>query len=145
MLDPREVAGVYHQISPAEVVAPDGSIVSTSSATTTQLMYSADGYFSFVVTPTERPQMPGPNRPDLNDVPDDAVRGAIKDVVVLTGRYELGDNVVDHHVDVALNPNFNGGTVHRDMFLDVDGADLTLGFVMDDAGNRRRVRFARTS
>lgn len=142
MLDPRDLAGAYRQIAPAEIVAPDGSVLKTESAATAHLIYTAEGYFSFVVAPDDRPKLPGPDSPDLNGVPDEALRGAVTDLFVLTGRYELGDGEMDHFVEFSLNPNFNGGVIHRIVHLGDDGADLTLGFLVDD-GNRRRVKFER--
>lgn len=145
MFTPQDLAGVYRQCAAAEIVAPDGSVISTESAATAHLIYTASGHFSFVVAPDDRGKLPGPDTPDLNSVPDDALRGAVQDLYVLTGTYELGDGEMNHFVEFSLNPNFDGGIIHRIVHLGDDGADLTLGYLVDNDGNRRRVKFQRLS
>lgn len=145
MVERQDVAGVYRQVGPIELVVPDGSVTPTGKAPDAQVIYTAEGYYSFVTVPSDRPRLSGTDRPDLTDAAAEEMAAAVANFVFLAGRYELGPGAVTHHVDFSLNPNLVGGTVVRDLWLDTDGFDLTLSFVRPHDGSRRRVRWERLS
>lgn len=142
MLEARDIAGVYHQLGPAQTVAADGSVTATGETPDAQLSYSADGHYSFIVTP-KRERTSGTARPDLSELPADELRAAVSGVIVLAGRFEFEDGMLVHHVDFSLNPNLIGETMIRNAYLDLEGADFTLAVPPGPDGSRRRVHWLR--
>jgi hypothetical protein len=67
----------------------------------------------------------------------------VRDLICYAGRFVLRDGVVEHHVEMALNPNLVGGVVIRR--LDMRGSDLTLSSVPDKDGSYRRIRWRRVA
>jgi len=62
-------------------------------------------------------------------------------MVCYAGRYTLKDNVLHHHVEMALNPNAVGQTITRR--AELKGTDLTLSSVPAPDGSYRRIRWRR--
>lgn len=143
MLDAPAIAGVYRQVGPAETVAGDGTVTTHGAEPDAQIIYTADGYYSFIVSPPGRPELTATESPDLSVVSEDELRSAVKAFVVLAGPFTLHDGTIEHRVDISLNPALVGVPVVRRIQLDVDGFDLELSSIPADDGSRRRVRWAR--
>lgn len=75
-----------------------------------QLIYSADGYMSWVVT---RPNRPSFASDDLRGGTTDEKAAAMDTYLSYGGRYEIRDDRVIHHVAFSLFPNWVGGTQER--------------------------------
>jgi hypothetical protein len=142
MLKPEQLAGVYRQVG-ADAINADGS-TTTDEPRNSQIMYSPDGYMAVLSTPGGRKKLSGSDgRVDLNAALPEELAGAVRDLVCYAGRYILKDGVVEHHVDMALNPNLVGGVVIRR--IDIRGADLTLSSVPAKDGSYRRIRWRRVT
>jgi lipocalin-like protein len=142
MLEARDIAGVYHQLGPAQRVEVDGSVSAPGDTPHAQLMYSADGHYSFIVTP-KRESTSGTDRPDLSELPIDELRASVTGVIVLAGRFEFRDGFLEHHVDFSLHPNLLGTKMVREAYVDLDGADFTLAVPPGPDGSQRRVHWRR--
>jgi len=135
-----DLVGVYRGLG-EETVRGDGTVASSSSRNS-QIIYTADGYMGVLSTITGRKPVkdPGP-RMDLNNL-DAATRAeAAADVVAYSGRYEVKDGSVYHHIEMALNPSLVGQTRSRRIHL--DGDNLTLTSVPDADGSFARIRWRR--
>jgi hypothetical protein len=135
-----ELVGVYRTLG-EDVVAPDGTMTSDNERTA-QIMYSPDGYMSVVSMPNSRKKLAVTSGgPDLGAATPDERAEAAKGMVCYAGHYVLKDNVLEHHVEMALNPNAAGLTIIRR--AELKGADLTLSSVPDAKGGYRRIRWRR--
>ena len=135
-----DMVGVYRQVG-EDVVNADGSMT-TDDRRNSQIMYSPDGYMGVVSTPGGRLKISGSDgRMDLNGATPEERSEAAKNLVCYAGHYELKDDNVLHHVEMALNPNLVGQTVIRRVHI--DGPNLTLSSVPDKDGNYRRIRWRR--
>jgi len=135
-----ELVGVYRNLG-EDMVGADGKVTSDDSRTA-QIMYSPDGYMSVVSMPNGRkPTAASSGGPDLNAATAEERAEAAKGMVCYAGHYELKDNVLHHHVDMALNPNAVGQTIIRR--AELKGADLTLSSVPAKDGSYRRIRWRR--
>jgi len=135
-----ELVGVYRNLG-EDMVAGDGTVQS-DDARTAQIMYSPDGYMSVVSMPNGRKlTAKASGGPDLNAATPQERAEAAKGMVCYAGRYMLKDNVLHHHVEMALNPNAVGQTIIRRAELK-DG-DLTLSSVPALDGSYRRIRWRR--
>ena len=136
----EDIVGVYRQTG-EEAVSADGT-VTAGEARNSQIMYSADGYMSVLSAPAVRkPFAESESRVDLNGASPEQRAEAASDIVCYAGRYELTDDAVIHHVEMALNPNLIGQAVVRRTHL--EGRDLTLSSVPDAKGNYRRILWRR--
>jgi hypothetical protein len=136
----EDIVGVYRQTG-EEAVSADGT-VTAGEAKNSQIMYSADGYMSVLSGPAVRkPFAERESRVDLNGASPEQRAEVSKDIVCYAGRYELTDDAVIHHVEMALNPNLIGQAVVRRTHL--AGRDLTLSSVPDANGNYRRILWRR--
>jgi len=132
-----DMIGVYRQVG-EDVVNADGSMT-TDDRRNSQIMYSPDGYMGVVSTPGGRSKISGSDgRMDLNGATPEERAESAKNLVCYAGHYELKDDNVLHHVEMALNPNLVGQTVIRRVHI--DGPNLTLSSVPDKDGNYRRIR-----
>ena len=135
-----DLVGVYRTLGD-DTVSADGKVVS-DNARTAQIMYSPDGYMSVVSQPNGRKlTAKSSGGPDLNAATPEERAEAAKGMVCYAGHYELKDDVLHHHVEMALNPNAVGQTIVRRAAL--NGGDLTLSSVPDAQGNYRRIRWRR--
>jgi len=101
-------------------------------------MYSADGYVGVVSTPSGRkPLADGGGRTDLGGATAEELKEATRSVTCYAGRYEMKDDEVHHHVEMALNPNLIGSTLIRRVHI--DGPNLTLSARPDAQGQVRRI------
>ena len=136
----EDIVGVYRTIG-EDTVSADGKVASDDQRTA-QIMYSPDGYMSVVSMPNARKRLAvTTGGPDLNAATPDERAEAARGMVCYAGHYELNDDVLHHHVEIALNPNAVGLTIIRRVTL--SGADLTLSSVPDQKGNYRRIRWRR--
>jgi len=85
------------------------------------LIYNADGYMSVAFARADRPTFPSAD--PASGSTDDWLASA-KGYTSYCGRWELRGDMVVHHVDVSLFPNWAGGTQERLMAL--EGNLLTL-------------------
>ena len=137
-----DLVGVYRTIG-EDTVSGDGKVVSDNQRTA-QIMYSPDGYMSVVSQPNGRKlAAKSSGGPDLNAATPDERAEAANGMVCYAGHYELKDDVLHHHVEMALNPNAVGQTIVRRATL--KGGDLTLSSVPDAKGNYRRIRWRRVA
>ena len=137
-----DLVGVYRTLG-EDTVSADGRITSDESRTA-QIMYSPDGYMSVVSMPNGRKLAAKTSGgPDLNAATPEERAEAAKGMVCYAGHYELKDNVLHHHVEMALNPNAVGQTIVRR--ADLKGGDLTLSSVPAADGSYRRIRWRRVS
>ena len=137
-----DLVGVYRTIG-EDTVSGDGKVVSDNQRTA-QIMYSPDGYMSVVSMPNGRKlTAKSSGGPDLNAATPEERAEAAKGMVCYAGHYELKDDVLHHHVEMALNPNAVGQTIVRR--AELKGTDLTLSSVPDAQGNYRCIRWRRVS
>src|ERR1043166_8882289 len=107
-----DLVGVYRSLGEDNIGADGKEVADT--ARTAQIMYSPDGYMSVVSMPNGRKLAAKTSGgPDLNAATPDERAEAAKGMVCYAGRYELKDNVLHHHVEMALNPNAAGHTTLR--------------------------------
>jgi Lipocalin-like domain len=140
MVTKDELVGVYRTLG-EDVVSPDGTVLSDNQRTA-QIMYSPDGYMAVVSMPNGRkPTAKSSGGPDLNAATPEERAEAAKGMVCYAGHYELKDGVLQHHVEMALNPNAVGQTIIRR--AELNGRDLTLSSVPDAKGGFRRIRWRR--
>jgi hypothetical protein len=134
----EELVGVYRTLGD-ETVEADGKVIVDASRTA-QIMYSADGYMSVVSMPNGRKLTAvSSGGPDLNAATPEERAEAAKGIVCYAGRYTLQDNVLHHHVEMALNPNAVGQTIIRR--AELKGTDLTLSSVPAKDGSYRRIKW----
>jgi hypothetical protein len=137
-----ELVGVYRTIG-EDMISGDGKVVS-DNARTAQIMYSPDGYMSVVSQPNGRKLAAKTSGgPDLNAATPEERAEAANGMVCYAGRYELKDDVLHHHVEMALNPNAVGQIIIRRAVLK-DG-DLTLSSVPAADGSYRRIKWRRVA
>ena len=137
-----DLVGVYRTIG-EDTVSGDGKVVSDNQRTA-QIMYSPDGYMSVVSQPNGRKlTAKSSGGPDLNAATPEERAEAANGMVCYAGHYVLKDDVLHHHVEMALNPNAVGQTIIRR--AELKGADLTLSSVPDAQGNYRRIRWRRVA
>jgi hypothetical protein len=137
----EDIVGVYRQIG-EEVVDAAGKLIHADSERSSQIMYSADGYVGVVSTPGGRKKTSAPaGRTDLGGASPDELAEATRTVTCYAGHYELKDDEVHHHVEMALNPNLVGGTLIRR--VTIDGPNLTLSARPDAEGQVRRILWRR--
>lgn len=86
-----------------------------------QIIYSADGYMSGVVTRANRPRFASD---DLRGGTTDEKAAAMDTYLSYGGRYEIRDDTVIHYVAFSLFPNWVGGTQER--LFAFEGERLTL-------------------
>lgn len=86
-----------------------------------QIIYSADGYMSGVVTRANRPRFASD---ELRGGTTDEKAAAMDTYLSYGGRYEIRDDRVIHHVTFSLFPNWVGGTQER--LLTFEGKRLIL-------------------
>jgi Lipocalin-like domain len=140
-MNKQDLVGVYRQIG-EDVVAGDGTVLHSDNQRTSQIMYSPDGYMAVVGMPNGRKLMAKTSGgPDLSAATAEECADAAKGMVCYAGRYEIKDGVLNHHVEMALNPNAVGQTILRRPEL--KGAELTLSSVPDAQGQYRRIRWRR--
>ncbi len=101
------------------------------------LTYTADGYMCVAIMDSHLPPFASGHILDATDAECAAVARAY---VSYAGRYEVVAGKVLHHVEVALIPNWLGGTQERRYTL--DGDRLTL---VAPRGTLTWERVARTS
>lgn len=137
-----ELVGVYRTLG-EDTVSADGTVTSDNSRTA-QIMYSPDGYMSVVSMPNGRKLAAATSGgPDLNAATTEERAEAAKGMVCYAGHYTLKDDVLHHHVEMALNPNAVGQTIIRR--AELKGADLTLASVPAKDGSYRRIKWRRVS
>ena len=137
-----ELVGVYRSLG-EDTIGADGKAVA-DTARTAQIMYSPDGYMSVVSMPNGRKlTAKASGGPDLNAATAEERADAAKGMVCYAGRYELKDNVLHHHIEMALNPNAVGQTIIRR--AELKGGDLTLSSVPATDGSHRRIRWRKVS
>lgn len=75
------------------------------------ITYTPDGYMSAQIMRTDRAPV---RRGDLQAAEDSELASAARGYLAYSGPYSvLDNNVVAHHVDVSLLPNWIGGTQYR--------------------------------
>jgi len=135
-----ELVGVYRTLG-EDTVSADGTVTSDNSRTA-QIMYSPDGYMSVVSMPNGRKLAAATSGgPDLNAATTEERAEAAKGMVCYAGHYTLKDDVLHHHVEMALNPNAVGQTIIRR--AELKGTDLTLASVPAKDGSYRRIKWRR--
>ena len=140
MLKKEDIVGVYRTLGD-DTVGADGS-VTTDASRIAQIMYSADGYMSVVSMPKRRKLTAASSGgPDLNAATPEERAEAAKGMVCYAGHYTLKDDVLHHHVEMALNPNAVGQTIIRR--AELKGGDLTLSSVPATDGSYRRIKWRR--
>jgi hypothetical protein len=74
-------------------------------------MYTANGYMSAQIMRSDRPQF---HTGDLAAGDNEELAAAASGYLAYTGPYTVSnDNVISHHVQVSLLPNWIGGTQYR--------------------------------
>jgi hypothetical protein len=135
-----ELVGVYRTLGD-ETVGADGTVTADASRTA-QIMYSPDGYMSVVSMPNGRKLTAASSGgPDLNAATAEERAAAALGMVCYAGHYTLQDDVLHHHVEMALNPNAVGQTIIRR--AELKGGDLTLSSVPAKDGSYRRIKWRR--
>jgi hypothetical protein len=75
------------------------------------IMYTANGYMSAQIMRSDRPQF---HTGDLAAGDNEELAAAASGYLAYTGPYTVSDdNVISHHVQVSLLPNWIGGTQYR--------------------------------
>ena len=139
----EDMVGVYRQIG-EEIVDANGKLIHSDSNRSSQIMYSADGYVGVVSTPSGRKKPPGAaGRTDLTGATPEELVEATRSVTCYAGHYELKGDEVQHHVEMALNPNMVGQTMIRRVHF--DGPNLTLSARPDAEGKVRRILWRRVA
>ena len=135
-----DIVGVYRGLG-EDMIAADGTVTSETGRAA-QIMYSPDGFMSVVSMPGGRKLTArASGGPDLNAASPEERAEAAMGMVCYAGRYTLKDNVLHHHVEMALNPNAVGQTIIRR--AELKGTDLTLSSVPAPDGSFRRIRWRR--
>jgi hypothetical protein len=107
-----------------------------------RIMYTLDGYMAVVSTPADRkPVDETTARMDLDAANPTQRAEAAAGCVAYSGRFEVIDDVVHHHIEVALNPNLVGQT--RTRRIELDGDNLTLCTLPDASGRVDRIHWRR--
>lgn len=140
MFSRDDLIGTWHEIG-AQFEHTNGTTTPAWSGLDARLMYSTDGYVSVVCTPAGRAPIEGAARFDLNEVALDDLPGLVQDVIFYSGRYDVVDDGVVHHVDICVVPNFVGAAMKR--IVELDGDELSLLTEPDADGTVRRVRWRR--
>jgi hypothetical protein len=137
----EDIVGVYRQIG-EEVVDAGGRLIHSDSNRSSQIMYSPDGYVGVVSTPGGRKKTAvAVLRTDLGGATPEELADATRSVTCYAGRFELKDDAVHHHIEMALNPNLVGQTMVRRVHI--DGPNLTLSALPDAQGQVRRILWRR--
>lgn len=85
------------------------------------LIYSGDGYMSVAMMRASRPKFVDK---DVKKGTNEEKAAAVDTYVSYSGRYEVNEDMVIHHVDVSLFPNWVGNDQKRT--FQFDGNRLTL-------------------
>jgi hypothetical protein len=73
-------------------------------------MYTGNGYMSAQIMRSDRPQF---HVEDLAAGDSEELAAAASGYLAYTGPYTVSDDVISHHVEVSLLPNWIGGTQYR--------------------------------
>lgn len=123
MLD-NPLVGVWRLIS-VEARGSDGSVhYPFGKDVKGYITYSDHGYMSVQIAGKGRPRFASP---DITAGTEDEYYTAARYCMAYAGTYELSENMVTHHVDTSLFPNWEGGTQERFWNLDADRLTLSSG------------------
>jgi hypothetical protein len=137
----EDMVGVYRGRGD-EVVNATGKVIQSSGSSNSQIMYTADGYIGVVSTPSGRkPLGNSGGRTDLGGATSEELVEATRGVTCYAGHFEVKDDEVHHHIEMALNPSLIGTTLIRRVHF--DGPDLTLSARPDAQGNVRKILWRR--
>jgi hypothetical protein len=74
------------------------------------IMYTGNGYMSAQIMRSDRPQF---HIGDLSAGNSEELAAAASGYLAYTGPYTVSKDVISHHVEVSLLPNWIGGTQYR--------------------------------
>jgi Lipocalin-like domain len=86
-----------------------------------QLLYSADGYMAVHYMAGDRPLLASEN---WRRTTDEEKLAAVRTYGSYSGRYTWLGDLVEHHVDASIHPNWIGTTLVRR--VDFDGPEMVL-------------------
>lgn len=92
------------------------------------ILYSASGRMSAVLSHRGRPRSGAEKLEMAGRVSQDAKAAAFDSYLSYGGRYTVDDDVIEHHVEVALVPDLVGTTLRRHAAL--DGEVLRLSYAL---------------
>ncbi|MFD9205876.1 lipocalin-like domain-containing protein [Streptomyces sioyaensis] len=83
------------------------------------LRYTTDGEMTVMITSRDRPVFTSGGQWDADD---EELAGAYRSMLAYAGRYDIDGDVVVHHVELSLFPNWKGGQQRRRFVFREDGA-----------------------
>lgn len=105
-------------------IADDGSeVLPMGDAPSGLLVYSRDGAMIGILGAGDRPRFAAD---DVTGGTDEERALAFATFVAYGGRFEIESDVISHHVDTSLFPNWIGTVQRRRWELDETGKQLTL-------------------
>lgn len=142
MSDQRhDLVGVWDMLG-EEDVDEQGRPVHETVPRRGRLIYSPDGHVSVVSTPAIRDRIASTGgRPVLTGATADDILAAVAGCAAYSGHYDVEDDIVSHHVEVALNPNAIGTTLTRRFVF--KGDSLTFFAAPLHGGAFLRIRWRR--
>ena len=136
-MEPQDIIGTWRTIG-HEIVAKDGTVSHPFGPGPHHgnLVYHPNGTVSVLVIRTDPRKLGSGSSP--------AERGAaLERCVVYVGHWEIRGNMVVHHIDVSLNPDWVGTAQQRNATL--DGDRLVLSPPPDQTGATARISWQRVS
>jgi hypothetical protein len=96
------------------------------------IIYSIDGYMSVVIMKDGRPTF---KSGDIRGGTVEEKISAVNGYISYTGRFTVKKNIVIHHIEASLFPNWIGEDQER--FYNLDGNRLTLSTPLMPVGGRK--------
>lgn len=98
------------------------------------IQYTADGHMACMIARAERPNFTSGGQWNASDAEK---AGAYNGMLAYGGRYEVNGDVITHHVDISLFPNWRGGAQKRLVEVNADGT-LTLSARLEEGTPQAR-------
>jgi len=98
------------------------------------IQYTADGYMACMIARAERPNFTSGGQWNASDAEK---AGAYNGMLAYGGRYEVNGDLITHHVDISLFPNWRGGAQKRRVEVNADGT-LTLSARLEEGTPQAR-------
>ncbi|MBB1606081.1 hypothetical protein A9972_00695 [Pseudomonas sp. UME83] len=98
------------------------------------IQYTADGHMACMIARAERPNFETGGQWNASDAEK---AGAYNSMLAYGGRYEVNGDVITHHVDISLFPNWRGGAQKRRVEVNADGT-LTLSARLEEGTPQAR-------
>lgn len=98
------------------------------------IQYTADGHMACMIARAERPNFVTGGQWNASD---EEKAGAYMSMLAYAGRYQVNGDVITHHVDISLFPNWRGGAQKRRVEVNADGT-LTLSARLEEGTPQAR-------